>query len=233
MRKVTKPEIEKLYQFTRKHYVEYFDLQNELVDHLANGMEARWEENPHVEFEENLNLEFKKFGIFGFSEVVEKRKAAMQKRYLKLIWKEMLWALRDPKMLFFTVIFTGICTFLMRFETGFMILYWGIIAMTVAEMIYFFRSNFLFRKRMKTQKKTYLLEEMIGNTGGIHLIFLFPFYFLSTLDAIEIWESGILSFLFALFVSIMVFMAYVAFCTLPKKKEEILEKAYPQRKMMG
>ena len=30
-----------LYAFTRKHFVEHFDLQTELVDHLANGIEQQ------------------------------------------------------------------------------------------------------------------------------------------------------------------------------------------------
>ena len=37
--------IESLYQFTRDHFVEYYDLQTELVDHLANSIEAVGERN--------------------------------------------------------------------------------------------------------------------------------------------------------------------------------------------
>jgi hypothetical protein len=44
--KLSSTQIEKLYAFTRQHYVEYYDLQTELVDHLANAIEAQWEENP-------------------------------------------------------------------------------------------------------------------------------------------------------------------------------------------
>jgi len=36
-RKVSPEEIEKLYKFTRQHYVAYYDLQTELVDYLAMG----------------------------------------------------------------------------------------------------------------------------------------------------------------------------------------------------
>ena len=72
MRKVTAEEIKRLYEFTRKHYVEYYDVQTELVDHLASGMESSWEEEPELGFEENLQREFKNFGVFGFMEVVEK-----------------------------------------------------------------------------------------------------------------------------------------------------------------
>ena len=44
--KLTPEQIDRLYQFTRQHYVEWYDLQTELVDHLANSIEAQWQENP-------------------------------------------------------------------------------------------------------------------------------------------------------------------------------------------
>ena len=85
--KLTPQQIERLYQFTRQHYVEWYDLQTELVDHLANSIEAQWQENPKISFEDALQVEFKKFGIFGFMDVVEKRQAALGKKYNLLIWK--------------------------------------------------------------------------------------------------------------------------------------------------
>ena len=48
--KLTDTQIQDLYTFTRKHYVEYYDVQTELVDHLANDIEATWKENPEVIF---------------------------------------------------------------------------------------------------------------------------------------------------------------------------------------
>jgi hypothetical protein len=52
--------------------VEWYDLQTELVDHLANAIEQQWQENPKILFEDALQMEFKKFGVFGFMDVVEK-----------------------------------------------------------------------------------------------------------------------------------------------------------------
>ena len=54
MRKITKAEINQLFDFTQKHYVEFYDVQVELVDHLANAIEAQWSENPEISFEEAL-----------------------------------------------------------------------------------------------------------------------------------------------------------------------------------
>ncbi|WP_262494794.1 hypothetical protein [Balneicella halophila] len=38
---VSDKQLERLYEFTRQHYVEHYDLQSELVDHLANAIEKR------------------------------------------------------------------------------------------------------------------------------------------------------------------------------------------------
>ena len=53
--KLNPQQIDKLYLFTRQHYVEYYDLQAELVDHLANAIEIEWQQNPKLTFDEALH----------------------------------------------------------------------------------------------------------------------------------------------------------------------------------
>jgi len=43
---MTEEQIQKLYLFASQHFVKRYDLQTELVDHLANGIELQWEEQP-------------------------------------------------------------------------------------------------------------------------------------------------------------------------------------------
>jgi hypothetical protein len=99
MLKLTPEQIDRLYQFTRQHYVEWYDLQTELVDHLANAIEQQWQENPKISFEDALQIEFKKFGIFGFMDVVEKRQAALNKRYNKIVWQHFTAFFTIPKII--------------------------------------------------------------------------------------------------------------------------------------
>ncbi|WP_296638647.1 hypothetical protein [Polaribacter sp.] len=49
---LTESQIENLYNFTRQHYVEYYDVQTDLVDHLGNDIEQICVENPNLTFEE-------------------------------------------------------------------------------------------------------------------------------------------------------------------------------------
>lgn len=97
--KLNKQQINQLYLFTRQHFVEWYDLQSELVDHLANSIEDRWKENPKLTFEEALDLEFKKFGIFGFMDVVDERRRFLSKKYSRIIWKHYKEFFRLPKII--------------------------------------------------------------------------------------------------------------------------------------
>jgi hypothetical protein len=69
--KLTASQIDNLFKFTRKHYVYHYDVQSELVDHLANDIESIWQETPNLSFEQARDKSFKKFGVFGFMDVIE------------------------------------------------------------------------------------------------------------------------------------------------------------------
>ena len=61
---LTQTHIEELYKFTRAHYVEHYDVQTELVDHLANDIEQIWSKQPKISFEEARDMSFQKFVVF-------------------------------------------------------------------------------------------------------------------------------------------------------------------------
>jgi hypothetical protein len=42
---------------------------------------------PKLSFNEALNKEFKKFGVFGFMDVVEKRQTVLSKKYNSIVWQ--------------------------------------------------------------------------------------------------------------------------------------------------
>ena len=78
--KLTAEQIQQLYKFTRQHYVEHYDMQTELVDHLANDIEQIWQEQPKLSFEQARDMSFKKFGVFGFMDVVGERAKVLNKK---------------------------------------------------------------------------------------------------------------------------------------------------------
>ncbi len=97
-KRLTSQQIEQLFNFTKKHLVEHYDVQVELVDHLANAIENQWKENPNILFEDALQIEFKKFGVFGFTGLVEQKQSELQKHYNKTLWREVLKFVSIPKV---------------------------------------------------------------------------------------------------------------------------------------
>jgi hypothetical protein len=81
---LTTSQMNETIHFYRQHFGEYYDLQSELVDHLANSIDAMGTISKRT-FEEALNIEFKKFGIYGFMDVVYKDSGPKQK-YYKIVW---------------------------------------------------------------------------------------------------------------------------------------------------
>src|SRR5690606_74958 len=105
MKRLSKQQIDQLFAFTKKHCVEFYDVQVELVDHLVNAIEEQWKENPTISFEDALQTEFKKFGIFGFTGLVEQKQAALKNHYWKIIKKEFISFFSVPKIILSVVLF--------------------------------------------------------------------------------------------------------------------------------
>jgi|SRR5690625_197859 len=229
MRKVNQKEIEQLYDFTRQHYVEYFDLQTELVDHLATGIEKNWQENPEMDFEKNLQQEFKKFGVFGFMKVIESHQKAMNKRYWKIIWREVKNELAKPKVLFLNILLFLIPYSLFFSPLGFNILKGIILALVIAAIAYTFREN----KKQEQKKKSqniYLLEVMISQAQSNALLFNLSLQVVLFAGNSTIYQTNWwLALLVALAIYLPFLIFYMTTKVLPAKKEEILKEVHPER----
>ena len=114
MKKLTQEQIDQLFDFTKKHFVEFYDVQVELVDHLANAIEAVWEINPNISFTEALDKEYKNFGVFGFSGLVEQKQAALQNHYWNVIKREIRSFFSVPKI----ILSAGLFYVLFRFYSN-------------------------------------------------------------------------------------------------------------------
>ncbi|MDN3595890.1 hypothetical protein [Zunongwangia endophytica] len=229
MRKVNQNQTARLYRFTREHFVEYYDVQTELVDHLASAIEEKWKINPELEFEEALQQEFKKFGVFGFLEVVEARQKAMTKIYWNFVLNEALTFLKLPRVLLVLGIVSFIFWSLTKLEFG-RIIIGSIVLLEMILLLYqLIKLNREKKKRAKRDEKIYLLEDMISNIGQIGAVSFYPGYLLIHFDKILPIDIG--SIIIALLIAFSFVIHYVAVVVLPSRKEEILLKTYPELKL--
>ena len=228
--KVTAEQIERLYQFTRQHYVEYYDLQTELVDHLANAVENQWQQNPKLSFEEALQLEFKKFGVFGFMDVVNKRKGVLNRKYNKLVWNELKTFFRLPKIIA-TLAAIGIVFYLLKlFQQDVLI-----VQMTFVVLVFSFFVGILWlsQKNKRNQKKTgkkWLLKEIIFGYGSFTGLMNLPIQIALHIkgENYSDWALLLVSFL----LIIMALGEYIVLILIPSKAEGYLRETYPEYELI-
>lgn len=229
--KINSQQIDQLYAFTKQHFVEHYDLQTELVDHLANGIEQQWSQNPNISFDEALNKEFKKFGIFGFSDIVEKRTRTLEKKYWKFLWKTFKTFFGIPKIIAtICLIFTVFQILILsnRFEYFLLIF--------ILPLVYFIRQGYrnqkIYNKKTKIEGRKWLLEELIFSYGsGVLSLNLFVQILINGrhLFGDEVIKTEYLFFMSVL-ISLFMILSYIIIFHIPKKAEEYLKDHYPEYK---
>ncbi|MFC4738448.1 hypothetical protein ACFO3U_00420 [Flavobacterium ponti] len=226
--KLNEEQIERLYQFTRQHYVEWYDLQTELVDHLANAIEEQWQQNPKLSFEEALQIEFKKFGVFGFMDVVEKRQAALNKKYNKIVWSHFKEFFSIPKIIGTASVFIILVLIMLKFEFAHIV----VISLFVISTIFFFvgiiKLSIRNKKQNKISGKRWLYKDIIyglGTFGGLS--------YLPIQIALQLYDKiNFLNLISSVIISITVISVflfnYIVLFIIPSKAEEYLKETYPE-----
>jgi hypothetical protein len=210
--KLTKTHIAELYKFTRKHYVYHYDVQTELVDHLANDIEVIWEVQPHLSFQEACDKSFKQ----------------LSKRYTKVLLKFMKEWLSIPKLFLTLLIFTFFYI-LVGFKINENVIDVFLILLTIIQI--FLASKLIKKanKRFKDKKRKYLLEEMIFRTGSLNSILLF-----SSFLQFSNFSNGITSLwgkcFFSGLITVAIIFSYVSLIIVPQKAEALLQENYPEYK---
>ncbi len=102
---LTKQQIEQLFEFTEKKYVRYYDLQVELVDHLATKIEEEMAADADLEFTKALDKVYRSFGMFGFAKIVQQKQNEVANAARNKWWKEIKLFFTWPKITFVVCIF--------------------------------------------------------------------------------------------------------------------------------
>lgn len=215
-KELTGSDIEKLYTFLQRKYVDTYDIQTELVDHLASDIELQWEKNPDLTFEEAMLKVYKKFGIFGFMDVYGQRVAAI-KREIRMHWLRTFFKFfKLPYLLFFIVLFMGFQQALTSFGLDMVMIFsLGILYMAI---LYFALKEFLYTKRNLLKK----LSVMQYNQGFV-VLFYFPMYFY--LFVIKIMAIEVL-WPYALYLTVCYILTIAYIHTVDKIKQKAKEQ-YP------
>ena len=229
-KKLTDQQIDELFQFTRRHFVEWYDLQCELVDHLANDIEELWRDNPKLTFEEVKLRSFKKFGVFGFMNVIDQRRAAMGKRYRQLIWKEYVKYFKIPRIVL-TVSSIVILVYLFKLVNHNPVFIGGIgLTLFFTPFIYAYKFQKVLHKRREKTGKKYMFEDTIAGLGGILMYVYIPFETVAIFIDDVTWTPTS-EILIATFFVLFSLLLYIAVKIVPPQVTSILKKEHPEYKL--
>lgn len=240
--KLTQKQIQELYAFTRKHHIAHYDLQTELVDHLANAIEEQWVKNPETDFNNAIKNEFEKFGALGFKKIIKDRKKALNKKYFKIIIRYYLEYFRLPKIITTLLIIAINYLVLIYIPDHKKMVFIGSLFI-IFSFFLTYKGILLFIKRkrkIKKKEKIWMLEDLILTQGGNGIIFLFiplhTFNFLTSFKIVKdsFWaSSGLFYMLLISFIVLYLLFFYVMMVVIPPKAEKLLEETYPEYKFVS
>ncbi|EIA10002.1 hypothetical protein [Flavobacterium frigoris] len=228
--KLSNEQIDQLFAFTRQHYVEWYDLQSELVDHLANAIETQWQENPKLTFDQALNIEFNKFGVFGFMDVVEKRQAVLSKKYSRLVWQHFKDFFGIPKIVLtmaMTLVLFSILKISNYNEWIIMGLYLILIVFTFYKI---FKNRKIRKQKMQSAQKRWLFEEIINQYGSFSGAIILPLnIFIEVASHSDKFLTNDYSALgLSFFFVLLAIVIFIIFKIIPSKAEDYLLATYPE-----
>jgi hypothetical protein len=224
-RTVTKEETKKLFLFCHKHFVYHYDLQVELVDHLASSIEEQWQTNPEISFEEALKNTFKKFGIHGFSKIKQQKQKELRRKYNVLLWKFLFEFYRWPKILL-TLALTMVLFTLFEFIENRL---WIIVPYLIvfgSGLLYYYIKVFPERYKLKTKPgKSFMLLEQLKNVQFLGIIVVqFPLN-MWNISKFQFGENPFVLFFISLFLVTFTIALYGNYFFIPEKiKQHFMEQ---------
>ena len=168
--KLTAAQIDELFLFTEKKYVRYYDLQVELVDHLATRIEEVMQHDK-IPFEAALQKVYKDFGLFGFSKVVQEKEQQVKRAGRRLLWQEITKLFSWPEISLVACI--GIITWQLTDWVSLDILFPIFFIAWITASIYLIAIALKKRKQQKKELLGLPLYPVIGPVWAFEYFFIF------------------------------------------------------------
>jgi hypothetical protein len=222
---LTNEQIQSLFTFCEKHFVKYYDVQVELVDHLANAVEEKMTADSTLTFEKALEKVHQSFGVMGFAPLVAEKAKMAEKQSRGLFWRLFKEQFKWPKIIlsflltavFFTIFSTDLIPIKGTFATI-------IIAGCYFELYKTIKIN---RAISKTGKKFLLggISQFVGFAWLPIYLFLYPN--MLDEDLLSNVHSALSIFFLSIFLSLFIILIIALWQTFSSVKSA-LHKNYPE-----
>jgi hypothetical protein len=97
---LTKEHINRLYRYVADNDVNYFDVQVELVDHIAAATEERLSNHPEQTVDETLREVIDAFEKYGFNRIIKEKEKQVRRQYRRYEWESFKAFFSWPKIIF-------------------------------------------------------------------------------------------------------------------------------------
>lgn len=226
---LTNEQIQSLFTFCEKHFVKYYDVQVELVDHLANAIELEMQNDPKLTFERALEKVHQSFGVKGFAPLVAEKQNQAEKQSRKIFWKLLKAQFRWPKVLIFFLFLSFLFTLISFYPSSINWVSSGIIFICWPV---FLIGMFRFRREIARTGKKFI----VVNLSFIVSLLYLPVYFINFSNIFSIFQkANTFSYLhhawkvscLCIFLSLYIIAIFTLLQTISSVKKN-LYKTYPE-----
>jgi len=118
--------------------IKYYDVRTEIVDHFANILEQKLEENPALNFKQEIINVHKNFSDNGFEKLLKEKTKSVTKKFYKQSFKYFVTFFKLPKIIISVALFYGLYLLMNRFgdKEVFFLFVNGFMFLLVARIFY-------------------------------------------------------------------------------------------------
>jgi hypothetical protein len=225
---LTSEQIQQLFVFCVKHFVRQYDVQVELVDHLANAIEDRMAADQSLGFDTALVAVHGDFGVLGFAQVVNAKAEALTKKYRKERWQGFRAYFTWPKIALTACVF--LLLMLPLKLVGYQALGWIWAVIIAGILVYEYYVLIVTRRRISKQTKKLLVTEIGPSDTYVTFFLIGQVVYWGSFDVLENkGEIFVVGFhtVFALLITLCL-MSMHAFDGLSRKTIALAKEKYPE-----
>ncbi len=216
---LTQKQTDELFAFCEECKVKYYDVQIELVDHLASSIEEQWMRHPNRNFNDAMGISLKDFN-HGFKHICKEKERALHKKYQIIHWnyirKSFSWPKTIRTIAFVILLFTAF-----RLLQNNLLVIVPMTALFLAAIVYYYVYYFPKNIRIKTesQKKFLLIKYIRLHHFTILAIAFLPIH-LFNLTKFQVPNNIWIELTTAFLIVVFLIGAYSHLFYLPKKMNQ-------------
>ena len=235
-RKLTEEQIEDLFAFCEEQDVKYYDVQIELVDHLASAIEQKWLEKPTLSYSKALWIVFDRFGLSGFRKIRRAKEKELRRKYLRLQWKHIAEFFRLPKIIL-TIFFSLIFFTILRATTNNLML--GLIFIGLLWPSYLIYKIYIYPRKYRLEVTDGMSFLMVEHQETLHRSFtqlaylpinVLTFFSLSGkhFDYSTIGNNPVFEFVMSFLIVFFLIILIVVLFYIPQRIKDDFTQEFPQ-----